>query len=100
RQILQGGYSVYLAGASPLLPPTTAAIAQSGQIPPGAKSISFYLAPASGLQVTFAGQPIPIFQIGTGANYGIWGGDVASLAGATGELLFSTFGSSSAILDN
>ena len=69
-QILQGSYSVYLqesfVGPGP---PLTVAIAQTGLIPSTAKSLTFFSSPSTLFQVTFAGQVIPLKQLGSGPNY-------------------------------
>jgi hypothetical protein len=100
--ILQGSYSVFISSSSPLLPPATAAIAQTGQIPSAAKSLTLWLRPQAGqtIDITFAGNSIPISLIGTGSNYNIWGGDVAALAGMSGELRIFSRPNADAIIDN
>jgi hypothetical protein len=97
--ILQGSYSLGI-GSSSAGPAVVAAAGQVGQIPADAKSLTLYLAPVSGIQVTFAGQPIPITQVGAGPNYNIFGGDVAAFAGQTGELRFTAPLGNSALLDD
>jgi hypothetical protein len=87
-QILQGSYSVILQ-QSFVGQPTSAAIAQTGLIPSTARSLTFFSSPTSLFQVTFAGQVIPLTQIGSGPNYIIEGGDVSQFAGQTGELRFT-----------
>ena len=99
-QPLQGSYSVALqnlTGGS-----VTAAIGQTGQLPQDAASITFYVANYQPLQVTFAGSSIPLVQLGTTANYSIYGGDIVTYAGRTGELLFTDMANNSQpiMLDN
>jgi hypothetical protein len=93
--ILQGSYSVGLQRSS-AGPPTTAAVGQTGLIPQNTKSLTLFAAPGSVFQATFAGQLIPLFQIGAGPNYVILGGDISEVAGLTGELRFQGGG----FLDN
>ena len=89
--ILQGSYSVLLA-QSTAGQPTTAAIAQTGLIPSTARSLTFFTSGSAIFQVTFAGQVIPLAQIGSGPNYIIEGGDISQFAGQTGELRFTAGG--------
>src|SRR5258706_7404990 len=58
---VQGNFTVALFGASAFAPQRSAAVGQSGQIPLDAQSVSFY-ASSLGLQVTFAGQSVPLVQ--------------------------------------
>jgi hypothetical protein len=85
---LQGSYSVLLEGSSAGTP-TAASIGQIGQVPPDARSLLFDLSRDSNVQVKFNGQSIPMVQIGATATYVIMGGNVSSLAGQTGQLLFT-----------
>jgi PEP-CTERM motif len=86
---LRGRYSVLLEGSG-LGTPTVAALGQTGQIPVSALSMSFLFRSLNGeLQVSFNGQPIPLFQTGSTTNYAILSGDVSVFAGQTGQLLFS-----------
>jgi len=87
-QILQGSYSLLVA-ASRAGPAITSAIAQVGQVPQSAMSLVFFLGPADSLGVAFAGQQIPLVQIGSAANYKILAGDISAFAGQTGELRFT-----------
>jgi len=93
-QPLQGNYSVVLQHSSGG-PPTSAAIGQTGQLPQDVASIVFYVASYQTLQVTFAGNSISLVQLGTTASYSIYGGDIATYAGQTGELLFTDIASTS-----
>lgn len=87
RQPLQGNYSVVLQHSS--VDSTTAGIGQTGQLPEDAALITFYVANYQTLQLTFASNSIPLVQLGTMANYSIYGGNIAAYAGQTGELLFT-----------
>lgn len=80
---LQGGYGPF-GGIVP------SSIAQVGEIPTPARSLLFYANNLSLLQVTFAGESLPVFNL-TGGIYGYqeFGADVSSLAGRTGELRFT-----------
>lgn len=88
---LQGNYSVLLQHSSGNF--ASAGIGQVGQLPANAKSIVFDSG-FSGVwstvyDVTFAGNPIPLFDIGTASGYFIVGGDISAYAGQTGELRFT-----------
>ena len=97
---IQGNYSIFLEGST-FGTPTTASIGQTGTIPIGKQSLTFYLGNAFvGLQVTFNGQPISYLVTGSTANYNIYAGDISAYAGQTGQLLFSTPANTAALLDN
>src|SRR5262245_6436051 len=81
---IQGSYSVHLQPSSGG-PPTSVAIAQTGLIPFGSRSLVFLTDPADRPRALFAGQLIPLVQIGTGPNYAMLGGDVSQFAGRSGE---------------
>ena len=58
-------------------------------IPPDKESIRFYSYSmlALGINVYFAGNQIPMVNLGPAANgWFIWGGDIAPFAGQSGEL--------------
>jgi len=96
---IQGNYSVYVQGPEPGLE-TSAAIGQTGTIPNTAQSLTFLASLFGTLQVTFNGQNVPFSAIGSGANYTIYGANIASYAGQTGQLLFTSPVSSSAQFRN
>ena len=102
---IAGRYSVLMGGQFnpndvPGLP--SAAIAQTGQIPADAKSLIFWTGPTGTRVPTFAGQVIPFVPLQSGPNYIIWGGDISTFAGQTGELHFTVLSGSfgSTYLDN
>src|SRR6266446_1041129 len=94
---IEGSFSVLLQGGlgnSPGSPggvaPTEASIRQTGLVPVGAQSI--FLKAQAGfipLSVSLAGQNIPIFAVGTGPNYTLYGGDVSAFGGQPAELRFT-----------
>jgi hypothetical protein len=89
-QPLQGNYSVWLMGSSDLPEQQqSAALAQVGQIPADAKSSHFLFSTTYLPEVTFAGQAIPLVELGANASYLTVGGDVSLFAGDTGELRFT-----------
>ncbi len=99
----QGKFSAALNGIIPNVPPpddTFAAIGQTGQVPAGSLSLVFWANSVSSLQVSFGGSPIPLVQLGSGANYLIVAGDISSFAGQTGELLFIALPHHGSDLDN
>jgi len=83
--IFQGRYTVRLATA---FANTGSAIAQTGQIPANAQAMLFY-AQVFNMDVTFAGNSLPFFRVGSGPNYDIFGVDVNAVHGMTGELRFT-----------
>jgi hypothetical protein len=89
--LFHGQYFVTLQGAFPDgVPP--AAITQMGRIPSSAQSLTFYA--RASLQVTFAGQALPLHVLGGSlGTYYVYGVDVGPFAGQTGELRFSGSGS-------
>lgn len=96
---IQGNYSVLLEGSIPNAA-TSAYIGQAGTIPITAQSLTFFGNLAGNIQVTFNGQNIPYSTVGNGANYTIYGADISSYAGQTGQLLFTAPVLTSALLDN
>jgi hypothetical protein len=86
HQILQGNYTVSLQGSSAGQPITLPAIGQTGLIPLTAESLRFY--GQGDFAVTFGGQPLTFATLGSGANYTVYGADISSFAGQTGQLLF------------
>jgi hypothetical protein len=66
------------------------AIAQVGTVPSNAQSIRFYAHSYITLPVMdFGGQQIPLTVLGgSSSTYYIWGGNISSFAGQTGELRF------------
>ncbi len=97
---IEGDYSVLLDGPSPGIE-TSAAIGQTGTIPITAQSLTFFVGVHFGsLQLTFNGQNISYGAVGSGANYTIYGADISSYAGQTGQLLFTAPVNNNALLDN
>jgi hypothetical protein len=100
---IQGNYSVLLEGISGVFPsnPTAASIGQTGTIPNTAQSLTFYLSGLYGnFQVSFDGQPLSFMAISNTLNYTIYGANISSYAGQTGQLLFTAPFQSGALLDN
>jgi hypothetical protein len=96
---IQGNYSIYLQGASLPAALTVASIGQTGTIPIGTESLTYWSS-GGALQVTFNGLPIDFLVTGTTANYDIYSADISAYAGETGQLLFTAPANDSALLDN
>ncbi len=85
--VLQGQYSVFLQpGMGPDF--IDVAIAQTGMIPTSANSLQFVMARAAP-EVLFAGQQLSVYTLGAGPGESLlYGVDVFSFGGLTGELRF------------
>ncbi len=88
--VFQGNYMVLIQAAEypSSLSPTTAAIAQTGQIPSNAQFIVFE-AKTSGLELTFNGSPLTVSSSSPHGSYTVYEAGVSSFAGQTGELRFT-----------
>ena len=88
---IQGSYSAIL---QPQFNPNnlpgrdSAAIAQTGLVPVNSLSLRFHSG-SEFMQASFAGQSIPLVQLGITGSYLILGGDISGFAGQTGELKFT-----------
>ena len=60
-------------------------ISQTGLVPEGSSSIRLK-ALGTDFSVSFAGQNISLVELSTGPNYTLYGGDISSFAGQSGEL--------------
>lgn len=89
NNVIAGNYTVVLqAGNAGIQVP--AAIAQTGFIPTDSLSVRFGLSGnIGGLEVTFGGENIPIVPLEAFSNYELYGGDISSFAGQSGELRFT-----------
>jgi hypothetical protein len=86
---IQGAYSVFLLGGSMYYQGTNgASIGQTGQIPLGTHSITYWGAGWNSLRITFNGQVLAFTILASTANYAVFGADISAYAGQTGELLF------------
>jgi hypothetical protein len=89
---IDGNYTATIVAGEfgPLVGIVSTAIAQTGAIPPSARSLRFS---ASGLvqylSVSFNGVNVPFSPVGTGPNYGLFAADVSQFAGQSGELRFT-----------
>ncbi len=88
--IPQGQYAVLLQASFPggtVVP----ALGQVGTVPVTARSVRFS---GDGIfTLTFGGQPVPLFTLGSASGYNTFGGDIAAFGGQSGELLFRGRGS-------
>ncbi len=109
--VIAGNYTAAISAGFAGTGFVSTAIAETGMTPATAQSIRFAaqlfrsIQNIESLEVTFAGQLIPIVQLGSGSNFQIYGGDISSFAGMTGELRFTqkpTFASvtTTVLLDN
>ncbi|HEY5504182.1 MAG TPA: PEP-CTERM sorting domain-containing protein [Sedimentisphaerales bacterium] len=97
---IQGAYYALLVAGNNPVGATSISIGQSGTIPLGTESITFW-GNIGGLQISFAGQSLAFSQTGSTANYNIYAADVSAFAGQAGQLLFSLPAyTSTARLDN
>jgi len=104
-QPIQGQYFVLLQATFFAPDTNTAAIGQTGQIPAGTESLTFWgntslSGAGNNMQVTFNGSPISYSAIGSGSDYTIYGANISGLAGDTGQLLFTAFNNTYAEIDN
>jgi hypothetical protein len=97
---IQGTYFVWMFGSGTSPNYGTISLGQTGQVPIGTQSISFW-GLNTGLQITFAGQSLNFVQTGTTGNYNIYTADITAYANQTGLLLFSApVGSGNNFIDN
>jgi hypothetical protein len=101
--LIQGNYSAFLQPAPGQN--IDASLAQTGDVPPVAKSLRFYAIPHADdlgfpqfgdpigtFSVMMGGQELPVFELGLGPNNSIlYGVDVVAWAGQSAELRFTTF---------
>lgn len=95
--VIDGSYTVVLqaglansSGSPGGVAQTEVSIRQTGLVPLGTESIFFKAATGFlPLSVSLAGQSIPIFAMGTGPNYTLYGGDISAFGGQTAELRFT-----------
>ena len=86
---IQGRYyaPLFVAGNSPGSTQTIS-LGQTGTIPSGTESITFW-GNIGGLQISFAGQSLAFSEIGSTANYNIYGANISQFDGDTRQLLFT-----------
>lgn len=93
---LAGGYSAYLfGGSSGLSDPLDCSISQVGQVPTDAVSLLFKAqsgAPGRELIVSMGGVSLPVFELSSGPNYGLYGVNVSQFASMHEDLRFTAPG--------
>ncbi len=97
-----GRYSVLLQGG---VSAAYAAISQTGLVPATAESILFRAKEGAGpLILSMGGQSLPIFAVGSGSNYTLYGADISAYSGQTEQLEFSApsgyFANNNWMIDN
>lgn len=86
---IQGDYTAWLFGSSSYASSQqSAGLGQTGEIPVGTEFLEF-LGYAGATDVSFDGQTLTLDEIGSTANYNIYGANVSAFAGETGQLLFT-----------
>jgi hypothetical protein len=85
---MEGKYYAFFAPANTPGSSRSISLGQFGQIPAGTQSITFW-GKIGGLQITFDGQSLAFAEIGSTANYNIYGANISQFAGDTGDLLFT-----------
>ena len=93
---IQGNYSIYMQGGY-YNGASGSTIGQTAQIPPNAKSITYW---GGNFQVSFDGQLLSFIDINNAQTYAVWEADISSYAGQTGELLFTCADYNAGMLDN
>ena len=97
---IQGVYFAFLSSGNTPGTGVTISLSQNGTIPLGTESMTFW-GNIGGLQITFDGQSLAFSELGSTANYNIYGANVSQFAGDSGQLLFSLPAyDGSAALDN
>jgi hypothetical protein len=97
---IQGTYFVWMFGSGTSPNYGTISLGQTGQVPIGTQSISFW-GLDTGLQITFGGQLLNFVETGTTGNYNIYTADISAYADQTGLLLLSApVGSGNNFIDN
>lgn len=87
---IEGTYSVLLHAAWDIntQQPADTSIAQTGFIPPEARSLLFRAPTALGL-VSLGGSLVPVIPLSTSSNYTVYGADISAWAGQQTELRFT-----------
>jgi hypothetical protein len=89
---IEGNYYAYLQGSGINAGIDTAGIGQTGTIPLGTQSLIFW-GNVGMNDVSFNGQNLALTLLGSNPNYNIYGTDISSYAGQTGQLLFTSYSS-------
>jgi hypothetical protein len=102
---IAGSFSALLQATFFASVPESAAVGQTAQIPIAAQSLVFWANTSlsgvtNDMRITFNGSSVPYSAIGNGTGYTIYGASIPSLAGQTGQLLFTAFNNTYAEIDN
>ena len=108
NSVIDGNYTAAISAGFAGTSFVATAVSQTAQTPVTARSLIFTaqsFSSISALKVTFAGQDIPFFLLGSGENFQTYGADISPFAGMTGELRFSenptfTHVTTTVLLDN
>lgn len=85
--IIAGNYTAVLQAGSEDGSPADAAIAQSGLVPPGTRSIQLVSSgERNGFVVSLGGQQLSLVILGAQNGYNIYAGDITQFAGETEDL--------------
>jgi len=96
---IQGNYSVLLDGGSSFYPGREGALlGQTGEIPPWARSLTFWSTSGS-FEASFDAQPLSLVLLSTASNHAVYGADVSAYAGLTGHLQFRAPWQSMGLID-
>ena len=90
---IEGNYSAYLQARYELFNYPNlieASLAQVGLVPADSKSLQFK-ARGANFQVSLNGQPLTLTSLFVTNGYTLYGADISTLAGITGELRFTAF---------
>ena len=97
NSVIEGNYTVVLQpGAQGFEDRVGASISQVGMVPLDAESIRIK-ALAVSFSVTFAGQELSLLPLENGANYTLYGADIARFAGQSGELAITALPNSRSV---
>src|SRR5450755_3545261 len=77
---IQGAYYAFLSSGNTPGLGQTISLGQSGTIPLGIESMSFW-GNLGGLQISFGGQALAFSETGSTANYNIYAADISAFAG-------------------
>jgi hypothetical protein len=90
KGIIEGGYTAVLQTGNSPSGPVNSSLFQNGMIPETSRSIIIKVIGVD-FGISFGGENVPLFQLQTGPNYGLFGGDITRFAGLVGELRVSAF---------
>ena len=86
--VIDGDYTVILHPGSFGGRHVNTSISQFGMVPAGSESLQLKSLDPE-ISVTFAGQQLPLFNLGAGVNYTLLGADISAFVGQSGELTIS-----------